>query len=179
MKLDVDQKILGEIPEELTNQLLDLISPEHWFVDQRRNTMPSLTSTQSIILRHFMGTGYNFTADYLNNIEDKEIYQVFKIPINMIKDELRKYYDFKHYICFLAKLLPRKKIDMHFDSSPFLEECHRIHIPLKTNSQIYYIIENSRYNWEKNKIYEFDNTRMHGVENDSDEDRIHLLFNLY
>jgi hypothetical protein len=179
MKLDVDQKILGAIPEELSNQVLDLISPEHWYINETRNKMANLEQTQSIILRYFDDYKNAGKSDYLNYVEDKEIYQVFKNPINKIKDELRKYYDFKNYLCFIAKLLPKQTVGMHIDRGSFLDQCHRVHIPIKTNSQVYYIIENSRYSWEKNKIYEFDNTRMHGVENNSDEDRIHLLFNLY
>jgi aspartyl/asparaginyl beta-hydroxylase (cupin superfamily) len=41
------------------------------------------------------------------------------------------------------------------------------------------MIDKNMYYWERGKIYEFDNTRLHGVYNNSNEYRIHLVINLY
>ena len=102
-----------------------------------------------------------------------------KEHVDKLLIELEKYYKFTDYLCFIAMLVPHGKVGMHIDNAPFLDECHRIHIPMKTNENVFYIIEDNKYHWQKNGIYEFDNKRIHGVENNSDEERIHFMFNLY
>jgi hypothetical protein len=179
MKLNVAQYSPGAISETLTEEVLELIKPEHWYLDETRNRMDNLQETQSIILRYFDNYTSSRLPDYKNHIEDKEIYNVYRETIEKIKVELKKHYDFSNYMVFLAKLLPKSQVGFHVDTGRFLEACHRIHIPLKTNDQVLYIIENVPYKWTKNNIYEFDNTRIHGVTNNSDQERIHLMFNLF
>ena len=179
MRLDVPYKLIGQIPEELTDEILSMIQPEHWYIDETRNSMTNLEKTQSIILRYFDSYKNAKGEDFRNFFEDKPIFDYYRGIIEKVLIELKKHYEFTDYMCFFAKLNPNADVGQHVDSTPFLEQCHRIHIPLKTSKDVYYIIENTRYNWLKNNIYEFDNQRMHGVENRSREDRIHLMFNLY
>ena len=179
MKLNVAQHSPGAIPDALTEELLGLIKPEHWYLDETRNTMENLQKTQSIILRYFDGYASRGLSNYKDHIVDKEIYGVYRESMEKVKDELKKHYEFSNYMVFFAKLLPKSQVGFHVDRGGFLEACHRIHIPLKTNDQVSYIIESVPYKWTKNNIYEFDNTRIHGVANDSEQDRIHLMFNLF
>jgi hypothetical protein len=77
---------------------------------------------------------------------------------------------------FRARLMwvgPYACYSMHRDSTM------RIHIPIITHPECKYIIEDIEYHWEPGKVYEFDNTRMHGVDNRNDQWRVHLMFNLY
>lgn len=180
MKLDVPYKLTGSIPRPLIEEALSLIKPEHWYVDGTRNTMGNLTSTQSILLRYF--DSYNddvFKPGWQNKLVDKPLYEEYRSVVEKILFVLKKYYTFSEYIAFFAKLNAKSKVGNHIDDGEFLETCHRVHIPIKTNSDVYYIIEGVKYNWVTGNIYEFDNTRMHGVQNNSSEDRIHLMFNLY
>jgi len=179
MRLDVPYKLVTQIDEELSNEVLSKIDPEHWYLDETRNNMANLEKTQSIILRYFDSYQNAKVSNFRDFFEDKPIFDHYRESIEKVITELKKHYEFTDYMCFFAKLLPNADVGQHEDSSPFLEECHRIHIPLKTSKDVYYIIENTRYNWLKNNIYEFDNQRVHGVENRSREERIHLMFNLY
>jgi len=181
VQLNVPYLKKGDIPEELVDELFSKINSEHWHINSVRNSMSNLENTQSIIMR-FFSDYQKMRADSSNfsrYIEDFSIYDHYRPVINKIKLELSKHYEYKNYMVFLAKLFPYKNIGTHRDSSPFLETCYRIHIPIKTNSKVDYIIENTPYYWEKCGVYEFDNTRLHSVTNNSSEDRIHLMFNLY
>lgn len=179
MKLNYPYKIVGSIPDELINESLSLIKTEFWEIDKMRNKMGSLTQTKSIVLRHFNDYKSVNSENWKNEIYNKQLYPIFENLINKILYVLRKEYHFRDYIAFFARLKPKGIVGLHVDSGPFLETCHRIHIPIKTNENVFYIIEDQKYNWTKGNIYEFDNTRIHGVVNESDEERIHLLFNLY
>ena len=47
------------------------------------------------------------------------------------------------------------------------------------NPDVKYVIDDIEYYWEKGNIYEFDNMRLHGVINRSNQHRVHLVINLY
>ena len=184
MKLNMPQKCVGEFPSELKEKFLSRIKPEHWLENTTRNKARNLEQTQSIVIRHFLNLDYKYGRhamydDWQEYIINFKLYDEYRDLIEESKEELRKYYNFKNYMCFLAKLIPHGRIGRHADSGVFLETCHRVHIPLKTNPEVYYIIEGKPYYWQENNIYEFDNTREHEVMNASSEERIHLIFNLY
>lgn len=179
MKLDMPQKCVGEFPSELKEKFLSRIKPEHWLENTSRNKMGNLEQTQSIMFRFFSDYKHAMNDDWQEHIIDFKLYDEYRDLIEESKKELRKHYNFKNYMCFLAKLIPHGQIGRHADGGVFLETCHRVHIPLKTNPEVYYIIEGKPYYWQENNIYEFDNTREHEVMNASSEERIHLMFNLY
>jgi aspartyl/asparaginyl beta-hydroxylase (cupin superfamily) len=115
----------------------------------------------------------------IEDIKPEKLYEKYQDLLNLTLNELKKHYEFSKYSAFLARLKPNGVVGMHVDSGSFLTLCHRIHIPLKTNPAVSYVIDDKEYYWEPGNIYEFDNTRMHGVINRSDKYRIHLVINLY
>lgn len=179
MKLDVPFKNPGSISKDLVEELKNIILPEHWLIDTTRNTMGNLEKTDSIIFRYFDSYSNALSSNWKESIVDKPIFSLYKPTVLKILDVLKQHYIFSNYMSFLARLAPRSDVGIHSDSSEFLETCHRIHIPIVTNNLVYYIIDGVKYNWAEGQIYEFDNTRLHGVENQSDHARIHLMFNLY
>lgn len=179
MKLDVAYKVIGEIPNNLIIELEELIDDSHWPINNMRNQMVALKKTDAIIFRHFGDYSTPFMTNYREAFIDYPVFNHYRNTVDKFLEELRIHYNFTDYICFLARLYPHESVDMHIDYGPYLEECHRIHVPIKTNPNVFYIINEDRSYWERGKIYEFDNTRLHGVANESDEHRIHMLFNLY
>jgi hypothetical protein len=179
MKLDVDQKLIGNIDNNVSDDIVATIKQEHYDYNNIRSTMGNLQQTQSIMLRYFDDYKNAGLQDYKKHFIDTDLMPLYRKHVDKLLTELYKHYEFSDYMCFIAMLIPYGKVGMHIDSAPFLDECHRVHIPLKTNENVFYIIENKKYNWKKNGIYEFDNKRSHGVENNSGEERIHFMFNLY
>ena len=76
----------------------------------------------------------------------------------------------------VAKLPPGAKINRHKDGHPSFAVAHRIHIPLKTNDQVIFHVDDVRHQMHVGKAYEINNLLFHEVANDSDEDRIHFIF---
>ncbi|MBO6504355.1 MAG: aspartyl/asparaginyl beta-hydroxylase domain-containing protein [Kordiimonadaceae bacterium] len=75
-----------------------------------------------------------------------------------------------------AKLLPGKHIVTHTDKHPSFHHGHRIHIPIKTNKMVRFMIEGRPHKFEVGHAYEINNQLRHGVMNNSNEDRIHFIF---
>lgn len=179
MLLDVDYKCVGEISKQLITNLLNSINENDWFEDDYRKSVSNMQDCNSIPIRHALVCVFGYGLESIKQIEKRKLFDKFFPHIEPILNELKKYYEFRQYACFISRLNPGGVIGMHPDTGAFLELCHRVHVPLKSNSKVRYVIENNSYYWEPGKIYEFDNTREHGVINESEEERIHLVLNLY
>lgn len=89
----------------------------------------------------------------------------------------------KHYVkggtiirAMAAKLLPGKNIITHTDKHPSFHHGHRIHIPIKTNKMVRFLIDGRPHKFEVGNAYEINNQLRHGVMNNSKEARIHFIF---
>lgn len=180
MKLPVDQKLVCQIPDSLVQNILNTISPEDWDFNNYRQTTGNMQHTKSIPIMHtaMCVTGEN-TMAAIDSIRPEPMYEKFIPVIQPVLDLLKEHYSFDKYAAFLAYLKPQSVIGMHPDVGYFLTKCHRIHVPLLTNPKVAYVIEDKEYYWERGNVYEFDNTRLHGVVNNSDSPRVHLVVNLY
>jgi hypothetical protein len=177
MKLDVDQRSISFIEESLLDNILNNIEEDDWYIDDYRCEDPAMTAVNSIPIFH--SASCTTCSDALLTVEKRKLFNKFYPLIEPILNELKVYYDYNFHASFLARLNPRRRIELHVDSGDFLMRGHRVHVPIKTNEDVKYVICNNEYYWEKGKIYEFDNSLVHGVINNSDEDRIHLVLNLY
>lgn len=179
MRLDFDQKEIGIVPLNLLDNFLNKIDDHDWYEDDYRKSADGMKNTNSIPLLHSSLCFLDPSINAINTIEKRKLYSKYEEVLLPIVEILRKYYFFHFYSVFIAKLNPRSIINPHKDKGSFLRTCHRVHVPLKTNKDVEYIIEQNSFYWQKGFIYEFDNTRVHGVKNNSDQERIHLVFNLY
>ena len=180
MKLNVDHFKIAKIDDVIIQDILSIIDEDDWNINNYRKTASNMLDTDSIPILHtpLCASGIN-SLEAIRSIRKEVLYDKYFPKVEPVLDILREYYTFKQYAIFISRLHPHKRIGMHQDSGKFLELCHRIHLPLQTNDKIFYVIENNKYNWERANLYEFDNLLNHGVENNSDEHRIHLIINLY
>jgi hypothetical protein len=75
----------------------------------------------------------------------------------------------------LAELGAGAAIAPHRDNGIGITAVHRIHVPVLTNPQVHFFIDRVPHYLQADTIYEFDNTRLHAVENRSSERRVHLM----
>ncbi len=75
-----------------------------------------------------------------------------------------------------AKLLQGGIIRPHKDSHPSFHAGHRIHIPIRTNARVRFMLDGRPYKFEVGKSYEINNQLTHSVMNKGKEDRIHFIF---
>lgn len=171
MKLDIPYKVVGDIDTNLVNSISEKIVDEDWLLYDYRKAM-GFNECQSILLRH----SSEYSSDTIRNMP---LFGKYAEELTAVVEHLKQYYSFNEYVAFIAKLEPNGKIRLHKDSGEFLEDIHRIHIPLQTAADCFYLVEDAKVNMEVGKMYEIDNTRVHGVENNSSVPRIHLVVNLY
>jgi hypothetical protein len=176
MRLPIDQKIVCQIEEGIIINILKNIDENDYpAVGDYRNKI--FGDVKSIPIFHSTTCGN--VDNKISSIEKKSGFKKFHPLIVPILDELKKYYDYNYHASVIANLKPGGRIYPHCDCGEFLERCHRVHVPLKTNKGVVYWIAGENYYWEMGNIYEFDNTLIHGVFNGSDQERIHLILNLY
>jgi hypothetical protein len=69
---------------------------------------------------------------------------------------------------------PGTVIQQHIDNTEFV----KVHIPIQTNNQSYFVFGDSKYNLQEGKAYLINTTNQHGTINQGDTDRIHLIFKI-
>jgi hypothetical protein len=74
----------------------------------------------------------------------------------------------------LAKLFERSQIKEHTDTGN-LTAIHRCHLPIWTNPACLFLIDRQAYHFQASTVFELNNQLLHGVANDSDQDRVHLI----
>lgn len=174
---------LTTIPSHMCQDLADLIVPEHWnIITGRQEVFGPHRETQSIFLRsvpdpaakenYDMNFGPGFMIDH-------EIKPHYDLAFNPILDELKKIIPVEEWAATIIKLPAGKTVKKHKDVYPTPPNLHRIHLPLVTNSQVYFYCGLSRINMKVNTFYEvFNLTYPHWVENNGSTDRIHLVIDV-
>lgn len=76
----------------------------------------------------------------------------------------------------LARLQPGALIPPHVDGDPSKHQAHKIHVPLTTNADCWFLVGERRWHFEPGRAYEVNNGDYHGVANSGDSDRVHLIF---
>lgn len=76
----------------------------------------------------------------------------------------------------LINLPKNQKIDSHYDTGDYFSKRNRIHIPIITNKDCFFIIDGEVKTMKEGEMWEINNNeKEHSVENNGNEDRIHLL----
>jgi len=179
MKQDFIYKLITYVDDEIVNNIINNIEEKDWYIEDYRQSASSMSKTNSIPIFHTPLCAINDTFETFKSVQKNKLYYKYIQTIVPVLKILKNFYNFNYYTAFLSRLSPKNIIEFHHDTGLFLESCNRIHLPLKTNSEIFYHIKDRNFNWLKGCLYEFDNTNLHGVINNSDEFRIHLVINLY
>lgn len=181
MKLDVPFFEICDVPENIVDTIAESITEEDWYSNDYRNAVGNMDDTNSIPIHHTPLCASGLCTDEpIQKIRKEPAYEKFYPLIKPVLDILSEKYTYNQYSCFLARLKPGGKVGMHVDQGNFLTKCHRIHLPLVTDENVLYVIDGVATHWKKGTLYEFDNTRIHGVLNNSEKTyRVHMVINLY
>jgi hypothetical protein len=119
-----------------------------------------------------------FDTDFrLNNPTYLNEYKTFKDEFEIIENKLKEIYG-KGFIirAILVLLKSNSKINRHIDTGKSLSVCHRVHVPIITNKDVLFEIDNEIKNLKEGEMWEINNSeKMHSVVNNSNTDRIHLI----
>lgn len=79
----------------------------------------------------------------------------------------------------LVELAPKSEIAMHYDKGDFLSRSRRIHVPVITNDSCVFTVGEVTKHLPVGEMWEINNTGMkHGVRNDGNTSRIHLIIDV-
>jgi hypothetical protein len=79
----------------------------------------------------------------------------------------------------LARMAPGGVIHAHRDENPAAKWPHKIHVPVQTNDDVIFYVDDVGYHLEEGEAVEVNNMGLHAVENHGSTDRIHLIFEYY
>jgi hypothetical protein len=165
MDIETEIKILFNLDiSKLKKQVLELEHSDWQFNTERQKKFYVHRNTESIVLI--------WDSKKLETTISKNLYENILNIANTIKDYYGK--DAKILRLMLAKLLPQSEISPHTDTG-ILEYAHRCHLPLITNEQNIFIINEKPFYFKEGEVYEFNNTMTHSVLNNSNINRIHLI----
>jgi hypothetical protein len=79
----------------------------------------------------------------------------------------------------LARMPAQGVIHPHRDANLAAKWPHKIHVPLFTNENVIFYVENEARHLRVGEAVEVNNMGVHAVRNNSDAERIHLIFEYY
>ena len=164
---------VGLIPdmEELI-YLVNGITEEEWGISDRGHHYIVHNKTHSVTLLY---------DDISHTMpEENEIYPRFKDVLRPVLDHILNLYGDEDkggmiLRIVLARLMPKEQITLHKDNGFSLMNCNRIHVPIVTDDKVAFNVGGEIKNLKVGEIWEINNANYHGVDNDSDQARVHMI----
>ena len=101
----------------------------------------------------------------------------FEQELTPILDFIKSYFNGDGQVVrlILVNLKAGGVIRPHRDIGYSLLHCHRMHLPLITNELVDFTVGGETKHLPSGSLWEINNATVHGVENRSDQDRLHLI----
>lgn len=141
----------------------------------RQDTFSVHSATESVI--GVWGT----TLDDITKLDTYYTFQsIFDKYTDAVKEASSRYYNKKFDVMksMFVKLHHGGNIPTHIDTDGIFNITHRIHIPIITNSEVEFIVDDKEIDMKTGSIIEINNKLPHGVINNSDNDRVHFICDL-
>lgn len=169
---------LCEVDIEPLVARMKMLSEKVWDAENARkeNNFECFHNTRHIIFRFI-----HANADPLN-FYSTPAWPVWRPLVQPLIDKAVATYGFakpEFPKAMLARLEAGNVIDRHVDGAGSNLRTHKIHIPLITNPGAIFMVGDTEQNLEPGWAYEVNNIKPHGVRNDGDEDRFHLIFEVF
>lgn len=190
MRLAVEARQFGTVDVAPLRTFLEAQPPDVWHFSCKM--IPTLDQCERIILRH----SRNYEFD-LNDVVDWEMMERFRPYVDPIVREICQRTGKERVAALFVANLPKGAcIYPHVDHGEFLEKPARIHVPIKTNADVFYFIGgcyiddralepmarqimSRKFHMREGDVWEIDNMSYHSVRNGGDGDRWHLVMNLW
>ena len=149
---------------------IEAIPEAKWLESERERRFDIHRDTQALLCIHF--EDYKYTRP-----DVRELYHELQDELKSVLDFIADFYQDNGFVVRLifARLLAGAKIPRHADGGFSLMNSHRIHIPIVTNERSVFLVNGEQKNMQVGEMWEINNELPHMVENQGDEDRIHLI----
>jgi len=78
----------------------------------------------------------------------------------------------------IVKLKANSSVRKHVDGGVSLSYARRVHVPIITNKEVFFTVNNTTVNMKMGQMYEINNSLPHSVENKSLYDRVHIIIDI-
>ena len=158
-------------------ELINLLPEEAWYDWVEKQKV-------SKVHAHTTNIGIIYDIDYGKDgpVRGKEgtYYKHFKDELDNIEAELIKFYGEGEILrAELARLHSKKIVNPHVDKGKSLIGNQRVHLPIITHPDVKFTVNNETIYMPPGELTEINNVGIHGVENNSNIDRIHLIVDYY
>lgn len=173
---------LGQVDIKELTQAINRQPKEAWDADEDlRKNLAGNRQTQSLFLQVISG------PEFINILKQRPLTQddvLFYSAWESLHKEVQPIVDYalshfeKNGVILriqIARMLPGAKILPHIDSSPLLTSSYRLHVPIKTNDDVHFMVDGERIKMQEGQLYNLNNRVPHWVENRSNEARTHLI----
>lgn len=119
-----------------------------------------------------------FSEDFESeNVKYRTHFKFFSDELLEVSKNLNKFYGFGYITrAILVKLPQGDIVPTHIDAGESLHVGHRVHIPIITNDNCFFTVDNECINMQAGEMWEINNTnKTHSVKNVGDCDRVHLI----
>ena len=148
-----------------------------WKINTSRQDLedPVHKNTESYFILGSIGT-WSLGKKLLpvNVCKDKNLWEMVK-PI--IQD-LEKFHEGVASSAIIVKLMSEKDVLPHIDESEYLQSVRRNHLAIKTNNSVIFHVGEETKNIATGECWEINNSKTHYVENNGNEERIHLIVDI-
>lgn len=173
MKESKSFQFVGEMP--MFDRLLEDVSSltdEDWteYDDRKKrrgaasintDTIPLIYDTKQRINSGIIHKNYRLFSPYVDGVIATAIEYIGEVRVQQ---------------AMLTRLRAGAVIPKHRDEGPLTARTHRMHVPIKTNSACIFSVGEESMNLMAGQIWIVDNVgRLHGVQNNGSEDRVHLI----
>jgi hypothetical protein len=162
---------LGEIDTARIKELVLLVPDEDWIRSNDAHSrgpthidVQPLPMLWDIDLRHMDPTPHQH-------------YEKFEAALAPVFEFIANYYGNEGWLvrALFARLKPQGIIPLHKDKGFSLTHGHRIHIPIITNEKSRLYVDGSTKALREGEVWEINNVRAHGAENNGDAWRVHFI----
>jgi len=169
---------LGEVDIEALRAAVLEIPEALWDAENaaKPNRFATLADTRHIVFR-FVDSPTDWRSSH-----DRPLWEEWRPRLQPVLEQATRPYGYQRYVyprVMLARMPVGGVIHPHVDAGPAARWPHKIHVPLFTNPDVQFYIDEHCYRLEQGRAYEVNNLTVHAVRNAGSCDRIHLIFEYY
>jgi aspartyl/asparaginyl beta-hydroxylase (cupin superfamily) len=147
-----------------------------WVLDTSRQKMfKEHKDTYTYMIQNFP---LGWSPGYEINVEKKYVKEEHYLEVKHIIDSLLSTHPGLVARVMYIKLPSKKNVPHHRDSGWYLSNVRRFHIPILTNDEVSYTVNDELKFMKVGECWEINNTAYHSVFNDGDTDRVHLVVDI-
>jgi hypothetical protein len=170
---DFNFKLLGTFDSSKILKKVESLSQDDWLEYTFRQVLFNKFHGQTLTIPLL------YDEQYLSNMGKKsKFYKMFEEDIIELNKTYKSIMNKNGNIIRIeiVKMPPHTEIKRHFDATESFEYDNRTHLPIKTNEKVIFYVGGEEKNMKLNEIWEINNAlKKHGVVNDSNYDRIHII----